>query len=120
MHKGHGFSLMVEIFSGMLSDSVPTMLDEIPFESMYKHHFAAYNIAAFTDVDTFKDNMDRVLETLQNTKPAPGQDRVLYPGLSEAEEEKDRRANGIPLHSEVVEWFDDICGEFTVSPLKHV
>ncbi|HAL48226.1 MAG: Ldh family oxidoreductase [SAR202 cluster bacterium] len=117
-HKGYGFSMMVEIFSGLLSDSVPSMLDDTPFQSGFKHYFAAYDIAAFTDLDVFKDKMDRVLEMLKDTKPAPGQDRVLYPGLSEAEEEADRRANGIPLHSEVVEWFDDVCGEFSVSPLK--
>jgi hypothetical protein len=35
-----------------------------------------------------------------------------------APEEAERRASGILLHSEVVEWFDDACGEFSVSPLK--
>ena len=49
----------------------------------------------------------------------PGHDRVLYPGLSEYEEEQDRRANGIPLHKEVIEWFDDITGELAgVPPLR--
>ena len=52
-----------------------------------RHYFAAYNIASFTDVDTFKDNMDQMLKTLRETRPAPGHDRVLYPGLSEFEEE---------------------------------
>jgi len=36
----------------------------------------AYNIAAFTDVEQFKDTMDRMLETLRTAKPAPGQERV--------------------------------------------
>ena len=29
----------------------------------------------------------------------------------------ERRANGIPLHSEVVEWFDHITGELDLEPL---
>ena len=33
------------------------------------------------------------------------QERVLYPGLSEAEEIEHRRVHGIPLHREVIEWF---------------
>lgn len=45
------------------------------------------------------------------TKPAPGHDRVLYPGLPEAECEKDYKANGIPLHHEVVEWLRKTCRE---------
>ncbi len=117
-HKGYGFSLIVEVLGGMLSGSVPSMLDSTPGESMFKNYFAAYNIAAFTDVDEFKEKMDRMLKMLRETKPAPGHDRVLYPGLSEHEEEQDRRANGIPLHKEVVQWFDDICGELSVTPLK--
>ena len=38
-------------------------------------------------------------------EPAVGKDRVLYPGLSEAEETAQRSANGIPYHKEVVGWF---------------
>jgi LDH2 family malate/lactate/ureidoglycolate dehydrogenase len=61
--------------------------------------------------------MDQMLKTLRETKPAPGHDRVLYPGLSESEDEQERRANGIPLHQEVVEWFDDLTGKLLVPRL---
>ena len=47
-----------------------------------------------------------------------GEKRVLYPGLSEYEEEKDRRANGVPLHKEVLEWFDSLVGELGVPALE--
>ena len=114
-HKGYGFALMSEILGTMLSGVLPTMLDP---SGGSKHSFAAYNIAAFTDVDEFKDKMDRMLQMLRETKPAPGHDRVLYPGLSEYEEEQDRRANGIPLHKEVIEWFDDITSELSISRLR--
>ncbi len=114
-HKGYGFALMSEILGTMLSGALPTMVDS---SSGSKHYFAAYNIEAFTDVDTFKENMDKMLRTLQDTKPAPGQDRVIYPGVSEHEEEQDRRVNGIPLHKEVIEWFNDITSELSISPLK--
>ena len=62
-----------------------------------KNQFAAYDIKAFTDLDRFKDTMDEMLRTLRTAAPAPGQERVLYPGLSEAEEVEHRRAHGIPL-----------------------
>ncbi len=45
--------------------------------------------SAFTDPDTFKENLDSLLKTLRTTKPAPGHDRVLYPGLPEYEEEQE-------------------------------
>ena len=87
-------------------------------ESAARHYFAAYNIEAFTDLDQFKDNMDAMLKTLRTTPPAAGHERVLYPGLLEHEAEQDRRANGIPLHREVVEWFQDIAGEFSIPALR--
>ena len=48
--------------------------------------------------------MDGMLSTLRNTKPAPGEQRVLYPGLIEHETEQERLANGIPLSTEMAEW----------------
>ena len=68
-------------------------------------------------VRMYTSNMDQMLKTLRETKPAPGHDRVLYPGLSESEDEQERRANGIPLHQEVVEWFDDLTGKLLVPRL---
>jgi LDH2 family malate/lactate/ureidoglycolate dehydrogenase len=117
-HKGYGMMLMVEVLGAFLSGSVPGMFDTEDFESGYKHYFAAYNIAAFTDPDAFKEKMDRMLKMLRETRPAKGHDRVLYPGLSEAEDTADRMANGVPLHKEVLEWFDGMVGELGVPELK--
>lgn len=118
-HKGYGFALMVEILGSLLSGSLPGMLmaGSGPGTTS-RSYFAAYNISAFTDLDTFKDTMDQMLRTLRETRPTPGHDRVLYPGLSEYEEELDRRANGIPLHKEVIQWFADITSELSIPRLK--
>ena len=113
--RGYGLALMSEVLGTMLSGALPSMVDS---DGGSKQSFAAYNIAAFTDVDEFKEKMDRMLRLLKETPPAPGHDRVLYPGLSEYEEIQDRRENGIPLHKEVIEWFDDICSELSVPRLR--
>jgi len=113
-HKGYGFALMAEVLSTVLSGALPTMLAP---GSGSKNHFAAYSIEAFTDLEQFKDTMDQMLKTLRTAKPAPGEERVLYPGLSEAEEIAHRRANGIPLHKEVLEWFGQCTSELGLAPL---
>jgi L-2-hydroxycarboxylate dehydrogenase (NAD+) len=113
-HKGYGLALMAEVLSTVLSGALPTML--MP-GSGSKNHFAAYNIDAFTEVEQFKDTMDAMLRTLRTAPPAPGQERVLYPGLSEAEEMAARRANGIPLHREVLQWFAGCTGELGIPAL---
>jgi LDH2 family malate/lactate/ureidoglycolate dehydrogenase len=114
-HKGYGLALMVETLCTMLSGTLPFGLER---DTGYKHFFAAYNISAFTDVDTFKEHMDQMLEWLRETKPAAGQERVLYPGLLEYEEEHERREHGIPLHKEVIQWFAKITGELGLPPLQ--
>jgi L-2-hydroxycarboxylate dehydrogenase (NAD+) len=113
-HKGFGFAMMAEVLSTVLAGALPTMLSP---GSGSKNHFAAYNIEAFTDVEQFKDTMDRMLETLRTAPPAPGHDRVLYPGLSEAEEIEKRRAKGIPLHKEVIQWFAECTRDLGIAPL---
>jgi LDH2 family malate/lactate/ureidoglycolate dehydrogenase len=113
-HKGYGFAMMAEVLSTVLAGALPTMLDSA---SGSKTHFAAYDIKAFTDLDRFKDTMDQMLRTLRTAKPAPNQERVLYPGLSEAEESEHRRAHGIPLHKEVIQWFAECTREMGLPPL---
>ena len=116
-HKGYGLALMAEVLSTVLAGALPTML--VP-GSGSKNHFAAYSIEAFTDLEQFKTTMDEMLRTLRTAQPAPGQERVLYPGLSEAEETEHRRTHGIPLHKEVLEWFAQCTSELGIPPLTKI
>ncbi len=106
-HKGYGIALMNEVFCNELSSMGPGSLMDHAGGSF----FCAYDIAAFTDVGKFKDDMDRMLASFANSPPAPGHKRVLYPGLSEHEETIERTRRGIPYHHEVVEWYESYCAE---------
>ena len=99
-HKGYGFASAIEIMGNILTGIGPSFINP---GSCF--HLAAWNVDAFTDVTKFKADMDTVLRGLADTKPAPGHDRVLYPGLAEAEETDRRSRDGIPYHVEVVDWF---------------
>ena len=114
-HKGFGLALMVEVLATLLSGATPRMLDK---DVGSRHFLAAFDIASFTDIDGFKQTMDEMLGALTATKPAPGADRVIYPGVSEAEELEDREANGIPFHPEVIDWFEQITDELNVPKLE--
>lgn len=101
-HKGYGLAAAVDILSGILGGDPPGFRREFWDVS---HHFVAYRIDAFTDPERFKDEVDTFLRGLRETRPAPGEERVLYPGLPEHEAEQDRRKRGIPYHPDVVDWF---------------
>jgi LDH2 family malate/lactate/ureidoglycolate dehydrogenase len=113
-HKGYGLGLFVEVMTTLLAGAVPRMVER---DTKPRHSFIAYNIEAFTELEHFTDTMYRMLQTLVETPPAPGHQRVLYPGLPEYESEERRRANGIPLHREVIDWFKGITDELAVARL---
>ena len=111
-HKGYGLTAIVEILGGIMSGGgIVGMANR----GVFGHFVAAYSVEAFMDTGEFKSTMDEWLRLLASTKPAPGHDRVVYPGLPEFEEERDRRSRGIPLHKEVVEWFRGICEELGIA-----
>ena len=109
-HKGFGLSMMVEVLCSALTGTGAG-----PHRRQRTaHYFMAYNIAAFTDIDVFKADMDTYLRSILDCKPAPGESRVVYPGIPEHEAETDRRANGIPYHPEVIEWFNGVMAELDI------
>ena len=63
--------------------------------------------------------MDRMLQTLPETPPAPGHERV---SVSRSARVRDRAASscesGIPLHREVIDWFNGITDELSVARLE--
>ncbi len=111
-HKGYGMMCLVDVLSGILTGGGYGMN---PGRPNFGHYVAAYDIEAFMDTTEFKSTMDEWIQMLKSSKPAPGQDRVMYPGQPELEAVKDRSINGIPLHREVVDWFKDLCGELSIS-----
>lgn len=107
-HKGYAFAAIVDIMCSMLGGA------QAGFLGGSGHYFAAYNIDCFSDTDTFKKNMDDFLSGLKNTPPAPGHERVIYPGLPEHESRLERSTKGIPYHPEVIEWFESITSELEI------
>ncbi len=102
-HKGFGFAAIADIMSGILSGNGPGFLAGRQSTSQF---VMAFRIDAFTDLGQFKRDMDALLTKLSTMKPAPGHDRVYYAGLIEHEETLRRKAEGIPYHREVAEWFN--------------
>ena len=103
-NKGYALSLIPETLATLLAGSIPSMQK---LRNGMKGSFMAYDISKFTDIIEFKQGMDYMLKTLRQTKPAPGNDRVVYPGLLEHEIEIDRLENGIPLPFEIAQWIRD-------------
>ncbi|MEG3582411.1 MAG: Ldh family oxidoreductase [Chloroflexota bacterium] len=108
-HKGYSLGMVVDILGSILNGSLAGPLRTI---KQHQNHFvAAYSIEAFIDTQTFKKMMDEYLQALEDLPPVEGQERVLYAGLIEEETAIERNKKGIPLHPEVINWFESICSE---------
>lgn len=81
------------------------------------HCFAAIDIKRFRPLEDFTGAMDDMLEALHDTPRADGQERVYTAGEPEAETERLRRAQGIPVAPALVRQCNDIAGELGVKPL---
>jgi LDH2 family malate/lactate/ureidoglycolate dehydrogenase len=104
-HKGLMWSLIVELFSGLLAgvntsnlnDYKPT--EERPWNEGMFH--MAIDISKLQPVVAFKAAADGFARALRAVKPAEGFERVIVPGEIEAKNEAQRKKEGIPLRDEV-------------------
>lgn len=111
-HKGYGFAMVADIMAGLLSGNGPGF---IAGGERHSQFVMAFRIDAFTDLGGFKSDMDALLKKLSGMTPAPGCERVYYAGLIEHEEAKRRKAEGIPYHREVVDWFNGVSVELNLN-----
>ncbi len=100
-YKGFGLSVLVEILCGVLSGSMATLAKEK--RGNPEHFFGAIKIDGFLPVADFKKSMDKMIEAFEALPTLPGVKKIYVAGGYEDEVEKDRKANGIPLDSQVIE-----------------
>lgn len=89
--KGSGLSIVMNMIGGILGGA------GFPDRERFGHFFLAIDIAAFGDPDIFKTEIDERIASIRAAKPAPGVDRVYYPGEPEWLTYETNLANGIPM-----------------------
>jgi LDH2 family malate/lactate/ureidoglycolate dehydrogenase len=121
-HKGYGLGVMVDILSGVLSGAVyGDVLDRKGArdrkESNTGHCFAAIDIERFRPLEEFTASMDDMLGALKDAPRAEGQERVYTAGEPEAETERLRRIQGIPVAPALVRQCNEIAADLRVRRL---
>jgi len=100
--KGTGLALIMGILSSMLSGAAYGLalgnMDDGPTAGQDGHFVAAIKVAAFADVDEFKDRVDRAIAEIHRCQPAEGVSRIYTPGEIEAERRQAYLEDGIPLN----------------------
>jgi len=99
-YKGFGLGVLVEILCALLSGTAPGI--SRMQGAATSHFIGALRIDSFLPVDTFKQSMDEMISAFEALPKLPGIDNIYVAGGYEAEIEKERKANGIPLHPKVL------------------
>ncbi len=99
--KGSGLALMFATLSNVMVANPllePNITGRAPTPRGVQNSFlVAIDIAAFTDVDEYKANIDRLVDAQKTLPTADGFDEVLVPGEPEYRMQAERSRNGIPL-----------------------
>lgn len=94
-YKGTGLAAIVEILSGLLTGL------GFGVDPQGRHNdgcfMAVFNVAAFRDLATFKQEVTDFAHYLKDTPKAEGFTEVFYPGEVEYRKEQERRKNGVPI-----------------------
>ena len=99
--KGSGLALMFECLSSIMVGNPllePVLLGQKRFAHATQNSvIAALDIGAFTDVESYKEHIDNLIESLKGLPKAEGVEEILLPGEPEDNAYDDRFRQGIPL-----------------------
>ncbi len=100
-YKASGLALMFETLSSVMAGNsllAPYLVGgEKPKPGTQNSVVAAIDVATFTDLATYRQEIDRLLRGIKSLPPAEGFDEVLVPGELENRVKAERMAHGIPL-----------------------
>ena len=107
--KGYGLMMMVDVLSGILlglpfGKNVTSMYRDLTEGRNLGQLHIVINPAFFTDMTEFKNNISRTMTALNQIKPAPGFERVSYPGQRSAEREQNYQENGIDIVDDIYDY----------------
>lgn len=120
--KGYGLSLMVEIFSAMLSGAafgpgIGGLFSNLDKGQGMGHFFGALDVSIFRPLADFRAAIDGFIDDLKSGPRAEGVEEILVPGEPEARKAAQYRQEGIPIASDVIAVLNKTGEELGVSPL---
>lgn len=106
-YKGYGLSMLVDVFSSVLSGAASGIDVAHPGENRIGanvgHFFAAIKVAAFRPLIDFEAHMDYFIQMLKQSPKAAGQARIYIAGEKEFELAEQYNQEGVPVMEPVVQ-----------------
>jgi L-2-hydroxycarboxylate dehydrogenase (NAD+) len=81
------------------------------------HLIVAVNVAAFADVQKFKETVDEIWDQMKSSPKLPGVQEIRLPGERSTGIYDDRTANGLPVSRELRASLDDLADRLKLERL---
>jgi LDH2 family malate/lactate/ureidoglycolate dehydrogenase len=124
-HKGYGLGFLVEVLSGVLTDSSfgRTHVSRSHVEGKDRvakgYLFLTLDPSRILPPGEFERRTDALIRDVHASQPAPGVDRVMVPGEIEYRRRAERLVNGIPLERGQLDDLAGVARELGVAPLTY-
>ncbi|MCL2808895.1 MAG: Ldh family oxidoreductase [Treponema sp.] len=103
-HKGYGLSVIVDLFSAVMSGGLTSnYVNRKKDIAGICHYFMAIDYGIFGDKTSIKNNMSKFLQELRDSKKAEGQNRVYTHGERSSEMMAQRKNGQIPVNEKTLE-----------------
>lgn len=117
-YKGSDLALMFECLSSLMVGN-PLLEPALRDKDYVRIHIqnsvvAAIDIGTFTDVESYREHVDNLIDGLKALPRADGIDEILVPGEPEDKVHEDRLRNGIPLPQGTIRNLQRIAARFEV------
>ena len=120
--KGSGLSIMIDIFSGVLSGSAFAGHVRNPYDSSEPadvgHFLVAIKPDLFMSLEEFKERMDYLYQRVVESDKMAGVERIYFPGEIEQLTYEERMKNGIPYTGSEVDALNKEADLVGVGPLE--
>ncbi|NBT34556.1 MAG: Ldh family oxidoreductase [Betaproteobacteria bacterium] len=121
-HKGYGLSLLIGILAGTLngaamgSQVVDFNNDQASITNTGQSALAI-DPAAFGPVESFRDQLNVLLEEIRSSQRLPGVSQIRIPGEGSAQMALERRSKGIPLQESLLKQLNTLAKTCNIDPI---
>lgn len=107
--KGYGLMMMVDMLAGILlglpfGKHVSSMYHDLSAGRELGQLHIVINPGYFTQASSFRKNISQVMLELNAISPAPGVEKVLYPGQGSHQREMESEKNGIDIVDDIYQY----------------
>ena len=118
-YKGYGLNVVIGMLAGVLNGAafgrnVVDFNKDLVSRNNSGHMIMAMRVDNFQPVEAFKQEMDRVIREIRESKRMEGVERIWLPGEMEYERIRERREHGIPLAPVVVSNLRQLAAELNL------